>query len=279
MGNVDIKRLKGTSPFRKVAIGTWQTSYDPSIYGGMRFRMDKATDFIKSFRKESGKKLTVTHLVIKALAHALATTPEANAVLRWNKIYLRQSVDISVLVVMKDHGKIDLSAAKLTDVDNKSLAQIIDELEEHAARIRARKDKHLEQTRRSMQLVPFMLINGVLKFLAFLMYTLNLNLSLFGLPKDPFGGAAVTSIGSLGLDVGYVPLVPYSRVPIWVAPGEVKQEAVVEDGKVIAAPTMNVSATFDHRIVDGAHAADLVRGFREVMDDPAQFFASESSKV
>ncbi|MEE8409696.1 MAG: 2-oxo acid dehydrogenase subunit E2, partial [Myxococcota bacterium] len=92
MGNVNAKKMKNISPFRKIAIGTWQTTYDPSIYGTMRIRMEKALEYIDKFREKTGRKLTITHMVAKAVANALQACPDANAVLRFNTIYLRQTI-------------------------------------------------------------------------------------------------------------------------------------------------------------------------------------------
>lgn len=258
------------SPFRKIALGTWQDAYDPSIYGTMRVRMENALDYIERFRARYDKKLTVTHLVAKAVGLSLAACPEANSILRFNRLYQRKTIDLSVLVLMEHEGKKDLSSAKINDIDKKSLVEIIDELEARAAKIRARKDKELESTRQSMSIVPGFLINALLKFIAFVTYTLNLNMKWAGLPKDVFGSAVVTSIGSIGLDIGYVPLVPYSRVPLFVAPGKVSEEPVVEDGEVVPGHMLNVNATFDHRIIDGGHAADLAKTLRAVLENPAE---------
>ena len=40
MPYVKCKKLKNTSAFRKIAVGTWQTAYDPSIYGTLNVRAD-----------------------------------------------------------------------------------------------------------------------------------------------------------------------------------------------------------------------------------------------
>lgn len=272
MGNVLAKKMEKVSPFRKIAIGTWQTAYDPSIYGTMRIRMDKAMDYIEKFREKTGRKLTITHLVAKSVANALQACPDANAVLRFNKIYLRQTIDVSLLVIMEDDGKVDLSATKINDIDKKSLVEIVDQVAVHVAKIRARKDKELEKTRQSMKMIPAIFMNAFLKMLAFLTYSLNLNLKWLGIPKDAFGGAVVTSIGSIGLDIGYVPLVPYTRVPIWVAPGTVTDEAIVVDGKVVVGKMLNLNATFDHRVVDGGHAAVLAKSLRESLQNPFENF-------
>ena len=272
MPNVELTRQTEVSAFRKIAFGTWQNAYDPAIYGSMRIRMDKCMAYVQKFREQTGRKLTVTHLATKALALALTQCSEANAVLRWNKLYLRRSIDISVLVVMEDNGQIDLSATKIENADKKSLVEIIDEINTKAEKIRKKEDETLEQTRQTMRLVPAILMNYILKFMAFLSYTLNFDLRWAGLPKDAFGSAVVTSIGSLGLDIGYVPLVPYSRVPIFIAPGEIMDEPVVENGEIVVGKMLTLSATLDHRIIDGKHASIMSKMFRTVFENPEKYF-------
>jgi pyruvate dehydrogenase E2 component (dihydrolipoamide acetyltransferase) len=39
--------------------------------------------------------------------------------------------------------------------------------------------------------------------------------------------------------------------------GRIAERPVVRDGKIVAAPTGYVSLTFDHRVVDGARAAEF----------------------
>ena len=258
------------SSFRKLAIGTWRVAYDPTVYGTLTIRMEKAVDYIQQFRQKTGRHLTVTHLVTKAVAEALKRCPDANAILRFNRIYLRKHVNVSVLVVQTDEGsgKVDLTAAKIADCDKKGLVDIADELERAVKKARSREDKALEKGKNTVQLIPYLLMNVFLKVIAFLMYTLNIDPQLFGMPRDAFGSVTITNVGSLGLDVAYVPLVPYTHVPIFVAPGEVKDVPVVEDGKVVPGKIMNVSASFDHRFIDGYHAGVLSKTLRTMLEDP-----------
>jgi pyruvate/2-oxoglutarate dehydrogenase complex dihydrolipoamide acyltransferase (E2) component len=270
MANVDLVKLDRVAPFRKVAIGTWATTYDPTVYGTMRIRMEEAEAYIAAFRAQTGKRLTVTHLVTAAVARALKKCPEANAIIRWNKIYLRQQVDVSVLVVVpsEDGSKVDLSAAVLREADTMTLADQIDALDAQVGGIRTGADKAMKKAKSDIMKVPFLAMNAFLKLISFLLYDLNLDLRGFGFPKDPFGGATVTNVGSLGLDIAYVPLVPYTRVPIFVAPGVVRDEAVVDGDKVVPGRVMYVNASFDHRFIDGYHAMVLSKTLHEVLADP-----------
>jgi len=274
MAHLDLQPKFDVASFRKIAIGSWQTAYDPTVYGTLTVRMDKALEYVEEFRRRTGRRLTVTHLVTKAIAEALRKCPDANAVLRFNKIYLRKSVVISVLVVQPDEatGKVDLTAARVEGADRKTLVELADELEGIIRAVRERKDKALEKGKGTIGLVPFMFMNMFLKLISFLMYKLNLDLTALGMPKDPFGAVTITNVGSLGLDTAYVPLVPYTRVPIFIAPGAVKDVPVVQDGKVVPGKVMNVNASFDHRFIDGYHAAVLAKTIREMLENPFERF-------
>ncbi len=274
MSNLELQRKDDLSSFRRIAIGTWRTAFDPSVYGTVELRMDEAMRYIAAFRQKTGRRLTVSHLMAKAAAMVLKECPEANAILRWNRIYLRKRIGVFFQVVMEDEGleKVDLSGATLYDVEQKSLVDICDEFEAKVAAVRARRDPALEKTRKTMLSIPYFFLNRFLSLLGFLSYTLNLDLRRFGVPKDPFGSMMITNIGTLGLDVAYVPLVPYSRVPILLATGAVKDRAVVEDGRVVPGKIMAVNATFDHRIIDGFHASVMSRTLREWMEHPFERF-------
>ncbi len=274
MPNIDLEAKEDVSSFRRIAIGTWETSYDPSVYGTMELRMDKAMDYLAHFRKATGKRVTVSHMVAKAMGAALARMPDANAILRFNKIYLRKKIGVFFQVAMDDEGegKIDLSGATLYDVEQKSLGAIIEEFEEKVQKVKKRQDPALEGTRSALKKIPFALMNPTLKALSFLNYTLNLDLSAFGVPKDAFGSVMITNIGSIGLDQAFVPLVPYSRVPILIALGAVRDQPVVDNGQIVAGKIMKVNATFDHRFIDGMHAAVMSKVLRAHMDNPYEHF-------
>lgn len=274
MAHLDLERKKNVSSFRKIAIGTWRTAYDPSVYGTMEIRMDAALRYMADFRERTGKRITVTHLIAKVIGEILKETPDANAILRFNSIYLRKRIGVFFQVVMTDEGtgKVDLSGLTLYDVEQKTLGEIVSEFEDKVDKVRKRKDPALEKTRKSMLGLPQFLIAGVLRFISFLTYTLNLDMSWAGLPRDPFGSIMVTNIGSLGLDTAYVPLVPYSRVPILLALGAVKEVPVVDNGQIVVGKVMKINATFDHRFIDGYHASVMSRLMRKWLENPYEHF-------
>jgi pyruvate dehydrogenase E2 component (dihydrolipoamide acetyltransferase) len=53
-----------------------------------------------------------------------------------------------------------------------------------------------------------------------------------------------------------------------LAVGAVADRPVVKDGRVVAAKTMRVTLSCDHRIVDGAYAAQFLGELRRVLENP-----------
>jgi len=80
----------------------------------------------------------------------------------------------------------------------------------------------------------------------------------------------VTSLGPLG-GIVTTPVINYPEVAI-VGVNKVAERPVVRDGAIVIRKIMNLSASFDHRIVDGLRAATFVQGLRACLEAPAAMF-------
>jgi len=274
MPNLALVHHKSPSAFRRLAIGTWQTAYDPSVYGSLELRVEETLRYLEAFRSRTGKKLSINHLLAKACGTVLKQVPEANAILRFHRIYLRQTVGVFFQVAMsrEDSKGSDLSGLTIHHTDQKSLLEIHDEFERKVELTRARLDRHFEPSRRRLSWVPGWLLGTVLNLISFFSYTLNLNLKWVGVPHDAFGSIMITNVGSLGLDLAFAPLLPYTRVPIVLAVGAVHDAPVVSGEQVVVGKVMRLSVTFDHRFIDGAHAAKMATLLRSFIERPFDHF-------
>jgi pyruvate/2-oxoglutarate dehydrogenase complex dihydrolipoamide acyltransferase (E2) component len=270
MPNLRLRQKTNLSSFRRIAIGTWRTTYDPTVYGTLALRADRVLAYLEELRRRTGKRVTLSHLMAKAVSITLSEMPDANAVLRRNRIYLRQDIGVFFQVALEDAetGEIDLSGATIFDAHKKSLVDIVTEFEDKVGSVKKRTDKQLESTRGLFKRIPYRFLNTVLDLLGWLSFELNLDLRWAGIPSDPFGSVMITNIGSLGLEGAYVPLVPYSHVPLLIALGAVKDEAVVEGGAIVPGKVLRAFATFDHRVLDGMHAARMTKTLQRLFADP-----------
>ncbi|OGQ05685.1 MAG: hypothetical protein A2W61_00650 [Deltaproteobacteria bacterium RIFCSPLOWO2_01_44_7] len=268
--NVECRPLKNISTWRKISLATWEKPGDPSSYGEMEIDMTKALALLEKLKTESNEKLTITHFIVKGVAKMLAEFPDTNVIIRRNKIYLRDNVDVFVQVFWQEKGRPDLSGAKIRDAHKKTLDQIADELNQQTQKIRAGDDPNLKQSKMSLKFLPPFLLKWVMKCLAYIGYDLNLSPFFLKLPPDPFGGAMITNVGMFGIKTAWAPLVPFSRTPIVFVVGVITDQAVVENGQVVVKPIVHITATVDHRIVDGYLAGKAGGYLKNLLENPEQ---------
>lgn len=77
----------------------------------------------------------------------------------------------------------------------------------------------------------------------------------------------ITSLGTLG-GVVHTPIINHPEVAI-VGPNKIQERVVVRDGQMVVRKMMNLSSSFDHRIVDGHDAAVFVQRIKGLLEHPA----------
>lgn len=259
--------LEDPPSFQRWAAAQWRRPNDSTIYGATEIDMTNALALIERLRDEWGVRVTTTHLVTKALALTIADNPRTNVKVRfWGKLERRTSVDLTVLVA--GEGGRDLSAVRVADADQVPLRELCTRIIDAADRIRRDEDPQFRQSRELVRHIPWWLMRPFLALSSLCMNELHIDLSRFGLPVDLFGVGMVTSLGMHGIDEGYAPLTPIGRIMVDVLVPRVRDQAWVEDGRVIVRPTLKLCATFDHRVVDGVQAATLGAGMRALLTNP-----------
>jgi 2-oxoisovalerate dehydrogenase E2 component (dihydrolipoyl transacylase) len=80
----------------------------------------------------------------------------------------------------------------------------------------------------------------------------------------------ITSLGALGGIVS-TPVINAPEVAI-VGVNRIVERPMIRGGAVVARQMMNLSSSFDHRVVDGMHAAEFVQSLRGLLECPATLF-------
>ncbi|MGH2460829.1 MAG: dihydrolipoamide acetyltransferase family protein [Chloroflexota bacterium] len=84
------------------------------------------------------------------------------------------------------------------------------------------------------------------------------------------GTFTVSNMGMLGVEA-FTPIINWPECAI-LGVGQIAERAVVRDGQIVVRPTMWLSLTFDHRIVDGAPAARFLARIRQLLENPYLLF-------
>jgi 2-oxoisovalerate dehydrogenase E2 component (dihydrolipoyl transacylase) len=90
--------------------------------------------------------------------------------------------------------------------------------------------------------------------------------------KDDLTGSTITitSLGTLG-GVVTTPVINHPEVAI-IGPNAIIERPVVRNGQVVVRKMMNLSSSFDHRVVDGYDAAEFIQRLKALLEHPATLF-------
>ena len=231
---------------RKLAIATWSAPSEGNIYGKLTLDATEVRAYIAWLRETSGEKVTVTHVVGKAVA---------------------QSVDIAFLVALE--GGRNLAKAKVNDFDKKSVVDAAVELRQLAEKLHSGKDESFKKSMGPIKMLPTWIIRPIVKITGYLTAVWGVNVPALGLEAYPFGSAVITNVGVFGLDEGFAPPTPFAHVPLLVLMGAIRKAPWVDEaGELTVREQITITATIDHRFMDGAQGGILAKTIRRIFDNP-----------
>jgi 2-oxoisovalerate dehydrogenase E2 component (dihydrolipoyl transacylase) len=90
--------------------------------------------------------------------------------------------------------------------------------------------------------------------------------------SDELSGSTITitSLGPLG-GIATTPVINHPEVAI-IGPNKIVERPVVRHGQVVVRKMMNLSSSFDHRVVDGYDAAEFIQKVKGLLEHPATLF-------
>ncbi|MBT9447716.1 MAG: 2-oxo acid dehydrogenase subunit E2 [Hyphomonadaceae bacterium] len=90
--------------------------------------------------------------------------------------------------------------------------------------------------------------------------------------RDELSGSTITitSLGPLG-GVVTTPVINHPEVAI-IGPNKIVDRPVVQNGVIVVRKMMNISSSFDHRVVDGYDAAAFIQRVKALLEHPATIF-------
>ncbi|WP_326701804.1 2-oxo acid dehydrogenase subunit E2 [Streptomyces sp. NBC_01754] len=209
--------------------------------------------------REGGARYSVVTYLLHSAGRVLARHPEANATLasrrtgrlraprtvRFDGVTAKLALDRPV------EGERTVLSALIPDVQTASL----DDIQRHIDRYRAEDAADLPEFKGVRMLGRLPVALGRLAFAAAL--------------RDPrkrpgvFGTVSVSSLGHRSVDGFH----SAGGTAVTLCAGRIADRAVVREGRVEPAPVMRLGLTFDHRVIDGALAADVLSDLRHTMED------------
>ena len=256
---------------RKLVIATYRSPREGNIYGKMTLDATDALAHLERLSRETGEHITITHFIGKIMAEVLATSPGLNGFLRFGAYHQRRTADVSFLVNIGEGT--DVSNVKIEALDQKSIVELARELNGRANKVRQGQDEEFKKSTNILRSLPTWALRPTLSAIGWLTGSAGVEVKSAGLRRFPFGACMVSSVGMFGLDEGYMPPTPFAHIPIYLLIGAIREQPAVVDEQVVVRKLITLSATVDHRFIDGYQAGVLARTARECFENPECFGA------
>lgn len=174
------------------------------------------------------EKISVTDILVKAVARALERHPRINATLCGEEIKVLSEINIGVAIALPE----GLVVPVVKQANGKALAEVSKEIKDFAKR--AKKNK-LE-------------------------------------PDEMNGGTfTVTNLGGYGSVDYFTPIINQPESAI-LGVGRTVETPVVAGGQIVIRPMLALSLAFDHRVIDGAPAAEFLSTLLKLIAQPHKIF-------
>ena len=209
---------------------------------------------IKALRSDPANRYSVPAYILYAAARAIARHPEANAAIsggRRPKVARYGQVNAKLALDKQIAGQRVVLAAVLPDVDRSSLAEIQRQLEHYRDGDPATMPEFAGV--RALHKLPERLGRGLFRS----------GVRPLRARAGRMGTFALTSLGHRPVD-GFHSV---GGTTITLGVGRILDRPVARDGRVEIAALMRLSLAFDHRVVDGAEAADLLADIKSDLEE------------
>lgn len=255
------------SPWRRMAAAMYRTPVDGRVYGMLDLDVTDVLEYVRH-RKGAGAHITVTGILTAGLGRILAfDAPELNCFVHRGRVIPR--TEVSVMVAVAQGGGGDLGAIKIDTPHLRTASQISQEIEARAKGSRAGVESRLVRNKQLFYRVPWPFRLWAVRLLRWLFVEVGVEIKPLGLNHSAFGSILLTNIGSFGLEYAMPALLPFGKLPAVIAFGEAQDKPVVQDGKIVIRKMMPVTATLDHRIVDGALVDKIMKSAARLLSEPA----------
>lgn len=197
----------------------------PHFYLAADVRVDRLWRLRDDVNSSSGVKVSFNDLVIMAVAAALRTVPQANAV--WGGDVIRQHRDVDVAMAVSVDG--GLVTPVLRGVDRMTLREVVRQSRDLADRARSGRLRQHE-------------LEG--------------------------GSFSISNLGMYGVEeFSAIINPPHSGI---LAVGAIREAPVAQEGEVVVGKLMRVTLSADHRVLDGAAAAQWLAAFVAHIENPVR---------
>lgn len=260
------------TPWRLILSAVWSQPSGPELFGLVRFRTAPAQAYMEEHNKQrqQNEKLTITHMLTKAWAMALAGVLSGKISHGYYVPY--PTTDVACLVAL-DQGK-DLGWVTIERANEKSLNQIETECSKRFVSAREGEERQAHKKATALfQLIPSCFGAVLMEIGSWVGVALGMDLAVISVKKHPFGCGIITNVGKNGVDLVWPPFPPLCRIGAIIAISKQLTEAMVVNGSIQAEECLQGCIAFDLRFLTKDQCAKVAQRFKQAIENPKEHLA------
>ncbi len=196
----------------------------PKVNYHVRVDISALNAMRKAINKDREEKISLTDILVKAVAKALRMRPHINISLVGDEIRTYQEINIGVATSLEN----GLVVPVVKNADLKTLSQVSREAKDLAKRAKA---------------------------------------GQLSLAEMQGGTFTITNVGVYNSVDWFTPIINQPESAI-LGIGRTVETPVALDGQVVIRPVLGISLSFDHRVIDGAPAAEFLAVLLRLIEQP-----------
>jgi hypothetical protein len=247
-------------PYRRMMLFLMRGRNESAVYFEQHLEVANTTAWIADYNARTGKRATLFHLVLHALASVLHERERLNRFTVGRRTFQRKHVFLTFAAKKAMSDDAPLATVKRRFAREESFDELVGKL---AGEIET--TKTTERSAMDKEMSILLALPGFL--LAFLLGALKRLYAIGLAPRslvdtDPlYTSAFVANLGSIKIDAAYHHLYEHGNCPLFVTIGQV------------TGGTLTLRYTFDERVEDGLYCAKSLQLLAQRVQDPASWLS------
>ncbi|MCU1283465.1 MAG: Pyruvate/2-oxoglutarate dehydrogenase complex, dihydrolipoamide acyltransferase, partial [bacterium] len=269
--------VPGLSPVRYIMPFLMRGRNESAVLHEARYDLSRTHAWLARWSETNGRKATLFHLVLWAVARTLHERPGLNRFVSGGRLYQRNGVFLSFAAKAAFDDDAPIVTIKVEFPAEDSFAACVERVARAIEGSRApaggavgkRKASTVDKELALAMKLPTFLLRGVMALLRWLD---RANLMPAGMiAGDPmYASAFLANLGSLGIDDTFHHLYEYGTVSLFGAVGRAEKALFVgAGGQPEVRDALKMCWSFDERINDGFYCASSLKGVQRIVEDPA----------
>jgi hypothetical protein len=272
MGRPDGRLVDDVPNYRKMMPLFMRTKAESLTYFDVNVKIEKAQELAQRLSEETGRKVTIFHLVLHTLVKTFYGFPRSNRFCKGGRHYQRDNVVLSFSVKKEMTARSKIAIVKRVYQKDFTLYDTIDASLSVIKEGRdLKKDDMAEKETRSYLKLPLWVIRLGYPFYKFAEEYNLLPDSV--IEKDPmYASAFLANVGSFDALPGFHHLYEIGTIGLFFTIGGVRDMVVAENGVPVVRRILPIKLTYDERVEDGMYCYRGMAFFIDQLENPEKLF-------